>query len=87
MIAAERQLQTEFSNDQLDRFLFALMGRMKFHFTPDGYEKPRTKEQIAEYLECSINHVDKLIKAGIVKPRRLYDGADPRFFISEIKWK
>jgi hypothetical protein len=87
MSAAERQLQTEFPNDQVDRLLFALVSRMKFHFTPDGYEKARTKEQIAEYLECSIGHVDKLIKSKIITPRRLYDGADPRFFISDIKWK
>jgi hypothetical protein len=86
MSAAERQLQTEFSNDQLDRFLFALMGRMRMHFT-EGAEKPRTREQMAEYLECSPANVDKLTKAGILKPRRLYDGADPRFFVSEIKWK
>lgn len=87
MIAAHRELQTEFSNDQLDRFLFALTGRMKYHFTPDGFEKARTKEQIAEYLGCSVGHVDKLVKAKVLNPRRLYDGADPRFFISEIKWK
>lgn len=76
---------SEFSTEQLDRFLFALMGRMKFHY-PDGVEKPRTKEQIAEYLEVTPRQVDKLVSAGIVKARRTHDGADPRYFASEIKW-
>lgn len=86
-MTAERQLNpTGFSNEELDRFVFAIMGRMKEMF-PHGYEKPLTKAQLAEHLEYTIPQVDKLMKAGIILPRRLGDGMDPRFFLSDIKWK
>lgn len=86
-MSAERQLNpTGFTNEELDRFVFAFMGRAKELFT-NGVEKPLTKQQLADHLEYSIAQIDKLMKAGIIKPRRLEDGMDPRFFLSEIKWK
>lgn len=81
MSAAERQLNpSEFSQDQLDRFLFALVGRMKVHFL---VEKPMTKTQLAEYLNYSEAHIGRWVRSGKIKPHRMEEGADPRFLASE----
>ena len=83
-MSAERQLNpSEFSTEQLDRFLFALVGRFKM-FYRDGVEKPMTKTQLAEYLDYSESGIDKLVKAGVIKAYRLQDGGDPRFLASEV---
>jgi hypothetical protein len=84
MTAIQRELNTsEFSNDQLDRFLFALMGRMKVHYI-NGVEQPMTKKQLASFLGYTTSGINKLVKAGVIRAHRIDDGADPRYFASEV---
>jgi hypothetical protein len=84
---SERQLNpTSVSDAELDRLAFAIMGKIKEHYT-SGSENPMTRKEIAKYLKCSVAQVDKLIQSKILKPRRLGDGKFPRFFPSEIEWK
>lgn len=83
-MSAQHQFNpSEYSTEQLDRFLFALMGRMKLHYN-NGVEVPKTKKQIAEYLQCSVRQIIKLEDAGLIKPHRMTDGGDPRYFASEV---
>lgn len=83
-MSAERQFNpSEYSTEQLDRFLFALMGRMKLHYN-NGVERPMTKKLMAEYLHVSEQQIDKLEKAGVIKSHRMTDGGDPRYFASEV---
>lgn len=82
-MSAQHQFNpSEYSTEQLDRFLFALMGRMKLHYS-NGVERPMTKKLIAEYLHVSEQQIDKLEKAGVLPAHRMTDGGDPRYFASE----
>lgn len=84
MTAIHRELNTsEFSNEQLDRFLFALMNRMKVHYI-NGVEQPMTKKQLAEFLGYTVSGINKLVNAKVIKGHRIHDGADPRYFASEV---
>jgi hypothetical protein len=73
---------SDFSTEQLDRFLFAVMGRINVHFI-NGVEKPLTRVRMAEYLDVTPDQVDKLRKAGVLTGHRLTDGGEYRYFASE----
>jgi len=82
-MSRERQLNnSDYSDESLDRLVFALMGRFQKHFM-NGVEIPVTKTGMAEYLSCSERHVDKLTEMGYLTALRFYDGADPRYLVSE----
>jgi hypothetical protein len=72
-------IQTE---EDIDKLALAILGRLPKFFL-NGVEKPLTKTELADFLKYSPRHIDKLTEQGILKPHRLYDGADPRYFASE----
>jgi hypothetical protein len=82
-MSAVRQFNpSDASEEEVDRFLFALMGRFEKHYV--GQERLLTREKLAEMLDYTPQHVDKLVRMGIIKPFRFYDGADPRFKYSQV---
>lgn len=54
----------EFSNELLDRFIFAVQGRMENLYVT---EKPLTAEQAAKYLGISKRSLSNLVSSGQVK--------------------
>jgi excisionase family DNA binding protein len=71
---------TQFSTQELDVFLFALAGRLKFHF---ANEVPMTKTEIAGYMKFSESKIDRWVRSGKLKAHRMEEGGDPRFLPSE----
>lgn len=47
-------------------------------------EKPMSRDELARHLGYSPAHIDKLMRSGIIRAYRFYDGADPRYFASEV---
>jgi hypothetical protein len=82
-MSAERQLNpSDLSDQALDRFLFALMGRLNKYYT-NGIEVPLTKSEIAEFGRVTERQIDKLVDAGKLTAHRHMNGGDPRFYASE----
>lgn len=73
----------EFPTEVLDRFLFALSGRMNELFD-GGVEQPVTSERAWEYLGVSKDTFYRLVKAGTIKAHFIPGLSTPFYLRSEI---
>lgn len=76
-----RLVQTEFPTELLDRFIFAVQGRMKDLCI---VEKPLTQEKAMEYLGVKKDSFYLLQRKGVIKPHYLPGLSTPFYFPSEI---
>jgi len=76
-----RLVHSEFPTELLDRFIFAVQGRMKDLYV---VEKPLTQDKAIDYSGVKKDSFYMLQRNGIIKPH-YYDGlSTPLYFPSEI---
>jgi hypothetical protein len=74
---------TEFPNEVLDRFLFALNGRMNELFQ-GGFEQPVTASEAIEYSKVSETTFYRLVKSGVIEPFYYKGLTTPLYLRSQI---
>lgn len=74
-------INTEFSTELIDRFIFAVQGRMPSLY---AVEKPMTQERAIEYIGIKKDSFYLLQRKGIIKPHYFEGLSTPFYFPSEI---
>lgn len=76
-----KMVNQEFPDEMLDRFIFALEGRVSELF---GAEKPILQHEAIEYLGVSPRTFTRLVNSGQIKPHFFKGLSIPFYFRSQI---
>lgn len=81
-MSAQHQLNpSDIPAEQLDRILFAIIGRMQ---KLTVVEKLLTREEAADYISYAPSTLDRFVAQGLIESEEIEPGADPRFRPSKL---
>lgn len=70
--------------EYIQKIMFDVVAEFRRFHTADGIEIPRTAEWMIEFLSISAGQFYKLVREGVIKQHRFYDGGTPYYFPSQV---